>query len=361
MHSKKLYQLIFFVTNRCNSRCRHCFNWKNLNTATDLDLGVIEELSKKLPLIKHLLLSGGEPFLRPDLAELVALFVNHNKIETISIPTNGLLTEEILRSLKKILAIKEIESVNINFSLDGLGEVHNNIRGVENNFNITLNTINEVAKLKQDYPRLNILVNSVITQENKESLLELNDLISTHNKVSGHFFEIIRPMSPGDLGELNIPFDFYGTLLDKQYNYFKNEIQNIHPIKRVVKKIFFLGKLSFFYHIQYQNYFQKKNWPMNCSAGKNVVVMNDKGLLSPCELRSKTFSLKDYSSFQELIDTSSYLKELAAIQKEKCFCTHICFIDSSINYYPIKKYFYFLVYGLINYLRYEIIGYHPKL
>ncbi|MFA7088385.1 MAG: radical SAM protein, partial [Patescibacteria group bacterium] len=155
MKNKRLHELIFFVTSRCNSRCRHCFNWRNIGKVVDLDLIEIEKRAKRLPHFDNLLLSGGEPFLRKDLADLINIFVRNNKIKTVSIPTNGLLTASIIDILEKILLIPNINAVNINFSLDGLNDIHDNIRGIEGNFVITMESIKAVSALREKYPRLN--------------------------------------------------------------------------------------------------------------------------------------------------------------------------------------------------------------
>ena len=48
-----------------------------------------------MPPFRTLLLSGGEPTLRKDLPDLVSVFLKHNRIRTVSVPTNGLLPQRI--------------------------------------------------------------------------------------------------------------------------------------------------------------------------------------------------------------------------------------------------------------------------
>lgn len=357
-----LYELIFFVTSHCNSRCRHCFNWQNLNQKEDLSLELINDLSKKLPRIKNLLLSGGEPFLRNDLAELIDIFVRNNKIETISIPTNGLLTNKIVDVLEKILQIPGTKAVNINFSLDGLLEVHDKIRGVKNNYVTTVETINRVIDLKNKYSHLNILVNSVIGGENQAELLKLADsLMLFHPRVDAHYFEIIRPTGPGDLGKLNFSYDFYKELIKRQYEKFKKCLDSGNLLKSLSRKFLFLGRMNLIYGIQYRNYFSKKNWPFACSAGKNIVVLNDRGLLSVCESRNTLFNLADYKDFADLSSSKTYQDELNDLLVNSCFCTHSCFIDASIQYHLMPKKISALFLGVISFIRYEIISRHSDI
>ena len=52
-------QLIHFITSKCNAKCGHCFYWKNLNTKGELSLEEIEKITKHLPDLVILNISGG--------------------------------------------------------------------------------------------------------------------------------------------------------------------------------------------------------------------------------------------------------------------------------------------------------------
>jgi Fe-coproporphyrin III synthase len=58
--------LIFFVTSTCNSKCRTCFYWKELNAHDDLTFAEIERVSETMPPFREIWLSGGEPTLREE-------------------------------------------------------------------------------------------------------------------------------------------------------------------------------------------------------------------------------------------------------------------------------------------------------
>ena len=74
--------LTFFITKRCNARCKHCFYWKELNNLKkeEMTLSQIKTFVKSL---KHplasVLLTGGEPFLREDLLQICQIFEKYNK------------------------------------------------------------------------------------------------------------------------------------------------------------------------------------------------------------------------------------------------------------------------------------------
>src|SRR5581483_7169959 len=84
--------LIFFVTARCNARCSMCSYWEEIEQATqehELTLDEIRRVARSLPKITYLSLSGGEPYLREDLVEIVQAIVDTADPVFVSIPTNG--------------------------------------------------------------------------------------------------------------------------------------------------------------------------------------------------------------------------------------------------------------------------------
>ncbi|MFI4945647.1 MAG: radical SAM protein, partial [Burkholderiales bacterium] len=87
--------LTFFVTSTCNSKCRSCFYWKELNARDDLSFAEIERVSRTMPAFRELWLSGGEPTLREELVEIVALFYHRNGVRSINLPANGLQPEKL--------------------------------------------------------------------------------------------------------------------------------------------------------------------------------------------------------------------------------------------------------------------------
>src|SRR5215469_5301359 len=70
--------MIVFINSICNLTCEHCFYWRNLNRRDDLTFAEFERLSRELGDFENLNLSGGEPFLRPEFAEICSLFLTNN-------------------------------------------------------------------------------------------------------------------------------------------------------------------------------------------------------------------------------------------------------------------------------------------
>ena len=118
---------LFEVTNACNLHCKHCY--KMPLGGNDLTLGQIKYILEKISDfgIKRLLLTGGEPFLRNDLFEIIDYAVECN-IEDIEINTNGTLLDDatIINEIKERLDT----IIGLPVSIDGArSETHDFIRG----------------------------------------------------------------------------------------------------------------------------------------------------------------------------------------------------------------------------------------
>ena len=91
--------VVLFVTARCNANCKMCFYKDNMaKSSGDKELTVeeYEKISKGIKLINILGISGGEPFLRDDLAEIVKVFYKNCSPSVLDLPTNGFFIQKIL-------------------------------------------------------------------------------------------------------------------------------------------------------------------------------------------------------------------------------------------------------------------------
>src|SRR5918999_4557446 len=100
---KRLGTVILFVTSRCNSLCRTCFYHNELNQPGDMTFEEIEKVSRTMPAITDLWLSGGEPTLRHDASEIIDLFARNNGVQRLIIPTNGLIKSRVSEIVERAL------------------------------------------------------------------------------------------------------------------------------------------------------------------------------------------------------------------------------------------------------------------
>ncbi len=122
MHAKKLNGTVI-VTYRCNARCNMCNRYKAPSRA-DEEISI--ETIKKLPPMYFTNITGGEPFIRTDLKEIVREL--YKKSDRIVISTNGYFTDRIID------LCKEFPNIGIRISIEGLEETNDKIRGLKDGF-----------------------------------------------------------------------------------------------------------------------------------------------------------------------------------------------------------------------------------
>jgi MoaA/NifB/PqqE/SkfB family radical SAM enzyme len=171
------------VTNQCNSQCKTCFIWslyKDKPEAKKREFSADEFERTFASLgtgVVWVTFSGGEPFLRRDLAEICEAAEENCKPGIITIPTNCLLPQAIVPSMRKILERCSEPTFVINLSLDGLNGKHDEIRGIPGNWKRFLETYNALKDLKKEFENLHIGVHSVVSKFSIDGLLDLYEYV----------------------------------------------------------------------------------------------------------------------------------------------------------------------------------------
>ena len=335
---KALESVFLFVTSTCNSLCRTCFYWDELNQGRDLSFDKLQRISQTSPAFHKLWISGGEPFLRKDLGEIIELFYANNGMRHVNLPTNGLLPAKMESVVWKLLDSCPDLVIDLNFSLDGLANTHDAIRGVPNNFEKTLATIRLAEKKWHDTRRVRRNVVSCVTTENYRELVELGHKMMRETDPDGHYFEIVRG-NPLDPALKRIPKNDLSTL-HRQLMWFHERyadklFAHLSPAARVFARAYYLGNIKLHFDLHEQNHYSDRAWPMPCTAGQTTFVIDHDGHFRSCELRSKLGDLKDYDyNLTAAIQSSAMKKEVADIPGAKCWCTHSCFIHGSSKFSP---------------------------
>lgn len=333
-----LESVFLFVTSNCNSLCRTCFYWDELNQGRDLSFAQLQRLSHTAPRFHKLWISGGEPFMRKDLAEIVELFYFNNGVRHVNLPTNGLLPAKIESAIDHLLARCPEMVIDLNFSLDGLANTHDAIRGVPNNFQRTIATMELASRRWPSVKRLRRNVVTCVTAENYRELVQLGLKMMREANADGHYFEIIRgnAMDP----ELKqIPHEeltqLHRRLMCFHEQYADKLFGHLRQPARSLAKAYYLGNIKLHFDIHQQNHYGGEPWPMRCTAGETTIVIDHDGHFRACELRPKLGKLEDFDfDLSAALNSEQMKSEIAAIPQAPCWCTHSCFIHTSAKFSP---------------------------
>ena len=328
-----------------------CFQHEMLNTLKrdeEWSLDEIEKLSLNLPNLYQLTLTGGEPTLRKDLAEVVNIFHKNSKVDRITITTNGYYPDRITKIVHDIFEKSPNIHLSINMSIDGIDEDHDKIRGLKNSFKNMLETYNQVQELKKKYKKLNSQTASVLMLSNQDKMKDLLDWIDKNMNISEHGLMLSRGDSPTEQGKATESVYF-----DKMLNYHRELCKNKESkLSRAIGDTLKDDRLQSLYN---------QNMTSPCLAGKKLLIVDEKANLLPCEIlkvlaqEGKTdapelgdFSygnLRDYNYDPEAMIATQKGKEINKfIEDERCFCSFECaqiqnFVLYPANYFKIIKKF----------------------
>ena len=133
--SKKLNGTVI-VTYRCNAKCTMCNRYK-VPSKPEEEISI--ETIRKLPEMYFTNITGGEPFIRDDLKDIVREL--YKKSDRIVISTNGFFTDRIVD------LCKEFPQIGIRISIEGLEQTNNEIRGLEDGFNRGYTTLKTLVDM----------------------------------------------------------------------------------------------------------------------------------------------------------------------------------------------------------------------
>lgn len=317
--------MIYFVTKSCNCTCAHCFYWESLNKPRpkELTLAEIDKITESLGPLLYLRLSGGEPFVRKDLFELVDLFTKKCRPHYIGIPTNGFFTERILEFAERSSALDT--RVEIGISIDDLGEYHDKIRGPKNLFKTAMETFEQLKVIKAKIPNLSVGFISTVMKSNNGRLFEL--------------FEYLKNLNPDSIA-CNIIRD--DTKIKEEKEIDQGACQRFSDLCDRYNHERLGDRPDFFSRIReaktlYGHQIRRKTVETNafqipCVAGDKIVVMYAEGEVHPCEtLGYEIGNIRDYGyDMRKLLQSDRAKAIRQKIIKEYCFCTHECFTTASI-------------------------------
>ncbi|MGA1791281.1 MAG: radical SAM/SPASM domain-containing protein [bacterium] len=320
--------MTFSVTNRCQSRCQTCRIWEfhqkhPKKAQEELNLDEIEKIFRSMGHIFFFNISGGEPFLRDDLVQIVDLACRYLTPRIIHIPTNALLPERIEAVSDQIAQTVYQYNPEVPFtikpSIDGIGEKHDRIRGVKGNFEKLLQTIERLKKLETKHPNLHLELGTVVSMANINDLDEIADFVhslgveSYRNEIAEQreeFFNLDDPITPTP--------DIYKKLMEK----FSKKIREHLYSKRDLAKI--TESLRLVYYDLASRTLLKKRQVIPCYAGISNIHLTPYGDIWPCCVLGYTKpmgNLRQTGYDFNVVWNSSQAREVRKyIAEGNCYC-----------------------------------------
>jgi len=327
--------LILFVTERCNARCKHCFGSFSNETGKaqeELTLEEIEKISKNMDNLLYLLPTGGEPFLREDLPEIINIFYRHNQLRNTGIPTNGSLTGNVVDSVTRILSSCEEMLLGVDISIDALHEAHDTIRGFPGLFKKATETYWQLKELEKKSKNFKVCVEITVSKYNQENLFEIYDYFIHTLKINNLFIRLVRG-NPRDPAAKEVDIEKFEKFTIKAEKDLRDGVfygHTVYPLSELITARDIIGRRLTLKMLK------ERNYQIPCYAGNLTGVIRSNGEVYPCELLDhKIGNLREHNyNIKELWQSERAQEIRREIKEKKCFCTHECFITNNILFNP---------------------------
>ena len=340
--------LIHFLTRRCNARCSFCFidfdDADSQNKKNEMSIEQISQMTSTLgKSLQHVNLTGGEPFLRNDIYDIMKAYFDNANVNSILINSNGSYPKRINSLLNKLNKEYPEKRVIIQFSIDSYPEEHDRIRKVPGLFNKTIESYKLVEKKgKNVVPSVAL----TCTHENYKEITKIYEFMKKEYRIKRFSAILVR-----DEGVFKTPeeqkkeiLESYKSLINTLYNErLEGKISNFYD------KRSFMGRvLTEKDKIQHENNIKSYIEPKfisYCPSASIFGVIDCDGAVHPCEILDKPLgNLKDFGyDFLKLWRNEQSLSVKKWIKDTKCHCTYECAMTynvmSNYQYQPrlIKK------------------------
>ncbi len=304
---------VIAITHRCNAQCTMCNVWRDKHIDR-LEPGHLGKLPRSLRTVN---ITGGEPFLHPRLPDFIGAVRKYLPRSITTISTNALLGERIGQMLPELLA--RDRRLRIAVSLDGLAEVHDQIRGVPGAFDQALQTIEQLKQAQFSGLRLAM----TISQANSDQLLAVAELAKKLNLELGI---VPAHASPVHFHSLKVAPPKLDVLLP-QLDLFINRLLRSGSPKAWLRA-HFARRVG--------QYITARIPPFPCPAGRDFFFLQADGTIYPCNISSPPLGNiieNDFDSIWSSPSADAIRQELAKCSRR---CWMVCTARSYYRAHPLS-------------------------
>jgi radical SAM protein with 4Fe4S-binding SPASM domain len=318
--------LIFYVTNRCNFRCNFCFYGKEIakgQKSNELTIEEIEKIAKTTGPLLQLSLTGGEPFLRKNLSDIIDVFIRYTDPWYITIPTNASMPDRMSEVLEKILPKYPKIAFRVTFSIEGIGAEHDDIRSMPGSFDNIVESHRVLTEIRERFSNLVLDANSVFTARSENTLKETLGYLDKNFE----FDNLSITYARGDISDESLKQTSRETYED--INQFLESIKRgkesrfLYPVWRGVRDISRRNLIRTVFDDEFV---------APCVAGRKIIVIGETGDVLPCEILGRSMgNLRDYDYDLKRLLTSVENNELRKwIVESKCKCSFECALTANV-------------------------------
>lgn len=298
----------------CNSRCKTCHVYEKSSDRLALD-----EFDKIFAALGRapfwFTMSGGEPFLRPDIVEICRSAYTHCQPAIMNIPTNASLPTVIPERVRQILEHCPETMVIVNVSFDEIGERHDEIRGFPESFQRAMLTYRELQALTKIYPNFTLGIHTVISRFNVDNLPTI--------------YEQLQELAPDsyitEIAEERVELGTIGRHIAPSLEQYS---QAVAFLSEQIRRSAFSGvsKITQAFRLEYYQLVKKilntQTQVLPCYAGIISAQISPQGDVWPCCVRADSLgNLRNTNyDFKTIWQSRDAQRIRKSIRQKACFC-----------------------------------------
>lgn len=319
------------TTYRCNAKCRMCNVWQY---PSKVPAEIKPSLLEKLPPLDFCNITGGEPFVRQDIEDIVLVLLK--KAKRVVISTNGYFTDRIIYLAKKYPA------VGFRISLEGLASANDEIRQIKNGFDRGLRTLLELQRLGLK----DIGFGITVSDRNAKDMIELYQLAKVMN------------------------LEFATAVVHNSYYFHKydNVIENKEKViacfDQLISELFKTKRLKNWFRAYFNygliNYIKGNKRLLPCEAGTENFFVDPWGNVLPCNGMEESVWYESMGNLNEASFEEIWQSQKAeAVRQKVKNCPKNCWMIGTAA--PVmKKYIKVPLLWIIKNRRYYLNKYNGK-
>jgi len=309
------------ITSRCNSCCVTCNVWKH-HERKDIDAAVLKDALKDpfFSEVQSVGINGGEFSLVPNFMAILEALTSLPNLVSIYLITNGIAIEKIKEHTKSAKAFCSAHGIFVSLciSLDGVGSVHDTIRGIPGNFEKTIQLIEDISSNRSLYCD-ELIIGHTLSRFNIDKTHEIADFLSP--------FDVTLDV------HLAVPNKRIGTFTDSEkYNVLADEKSRQLAAEDFYSRFLYESNLTAKARF-FANYYYLKNQGKgrlsNCLYRYRDVTIDENLNLRLCATASESIGNLGKESASSIIKSARTKKETKRLLKECNNCIHY-------SYYPLS-------------------------
>lgn len=286
------------TTYRCQMRCKMCDIWENPTRSAE---EITPQDLEMLPNFKFVNITGGEPFVRKDLEDIIE--VMYGKTDRIVISTSGWHTKKILKLAERF------PNIGVRVSIEGLPIMNDDLRGREGGFDRGLRTLLELKRMGIK----DIGFGQTVSNKNSHDLLPL--------------YELSKSMGM-EFATATFHNSFY---FHKSDNEVSNKDEVIENFDRLIQELMREKNpkawFRAFFNLGLINYIRGEKRMLPCQAGTSNFFIEPNGDVFPCNGLEERYwkqdmgNIRDYDNFEDLwfSDQAMRVRELVRTCPKNCW------------------------------------------